>query len=201
MYYPILKAKRHELNTLFDLAPILPAAKYRPVIEPVNAKYKSLIETIEQLHNYSVSPLVVINPSQGHFSKNSSAGLFGQLQADPKSANKFVPCIKVKDAADSVALGLLASYPNAALYLENDIGARSLSILNSASCVLLNQQKVDDTIVDKLKNVVVYADSFAKKKRNADYTSQSFYSGLHVSYKKKSNVSGFGDLRSWGRST
>ncbi|PRB46474.1 hypothetical protein CQ009_05410 [Pseudomonas sp. MYb2] len=198
MYYPILKAKRHELNTLFDLAPILPAAKYRPVIEPVNAKYKSLIETIEQLHSYSVSPLVVINPSQGHFSKNSSAGLFGQLQADPKSANKFVPCIKVKDAADSVALGLLASYPNAALYLENDIGARSLSILNSASCVLLNQQKVDDTIVDKLKNVVVYADSFAKKKRNADYTSQSFYSGLHVSYKKKSNVSGFGDFTIMG---
>jgi hypothetical protein len=198
MYYPILKAKRHELNTLFDLAPILPADKYRPVIEPVNAKYKSLIETIEQLHNYSVSPLVVINPSQGHFSKYSSAGLFGQLQADPKSANKFVPCIKVKDAADSVALGLLASYPNAALYLENDIGARSLSILNSASCVLLNQQKVDDTIVDKLKNVVVYADSFAKKKRNADYTSQSFYSGLHVSYKKKSNVSGFGDFTIMG---
>lgn len=198
MYYPILKAKRHELNTLFDLAPILPAAKYKPVIEPVNAKYKPLIATIEQLHSNSVSPLVVVNPSQGHFAKNSSAGLFGQLQADPKSANKFVPCIKVKDAADSVALSLLASYPNAAIYLENDIGAGSLSILNSASCVLLNQQKVDDSIVDKLNNVVVYSDSFAKKKRNADYTSKSFYSGLHVSYKKKSNVSGFGDFTIMG---
>ncbi|MBV4475197.1 sce7725 family protein [Pseudomonas botevensis] len=198
MYYPILKAKRHELNTLFDLAPILPAAKYRPVIEPVNAKYKPLIATIEQLHSNSVSPLVVINPSQGHFAKNTSAGLFGQLQADPKSANKFVPCIKVKDAADSAALSLLASYPNAAIYLENDIGVGSLSILNSASCVLLNQQKVDESIVDQLNNVVVYSDSFAKKKRNADYTSKSFYSGLHVSYKKKSNVSGFGDFTIMG---
>ena len=198
MYYPIFKAKRHELNTLFDLAPILPAAKYRPVIEPVNAKCKQLIATIEQLHSNSVSPLVVINPSQGHFAKNSSAGLFGQLQADPKSANKFIPCIKVKDAADNAALSLLASYPNAAIYLENDIGVGSLSILNGASCVLLNQQKVDDSIVDQLNNVVVYSDSFAKKKRNADYASKSFYSGLHVSYKKKSNVSGFGDFTIMG---
>lgn len=69
MYYPILKAKRHELNTLYDLASILPATKYRPVIEPVNAKYKPLIATIDQLHNNSVSPLVIINPSQGHFAK------------------------------------------------------------------------------------------------------------------------------------
>lgn len=198
MYYPILKAKRHELKTLSDLASVLPAAKYKPVIEPVNALHKPLIGAIEQLHNNSVSPLVVINPSQGHYAKNSSVGVFGMLQADPKSANKFVPCIKVRDSADTAALALLSTYPNAAIYLENDIGVSSLSALNSASCVLLNQQKVDGDIVDKLKNVVVYSDSFAKKKRNADYTTKSFYSGLHVSYKKKSNVTGFGDFTIMG---
>ncbi|KMM80679.1 sce7725 family protein [Pseudomonas deceptionensis] len=198
MYYPILKAKRHELKTLFDLAAVLSVNKYKPVIEPVNGLLKPLITTIEQLHKNSVSPLVVINPSQGHFAKNSSSGVFGLLQADSKSANKFVPCIKVRDSADTAALALLATYPSAAIYLENDVGVSSVGLLNGASCVLLNQQKVDSDIVDKLTNVVLYADSFAKKKRNADYGPKSFFSGLHVSYKKRPNVTGFGDFTIMG---
>lgn len=194
MYYPILKAKRHELNTLYDLSSRLSAIKYRPVIEPVNNSAREVIDAVEQLHKHSVIPLVVINPSQGYFSSASSANVFGQLQSNAKSANKFTPCIKVRDSSDSASLSLLAKYPGAAVYLESDAVMSSVALLNTASFVLLNQQKVDSDVVDKLNRVVLYADSFAKKKRNADYSASSFYSNLHISYKKRTNAIGFGDF-------
>jgi hypothetical protein len=194
MYYPILKAKRHELNTLYDLSSRLDAAKYRPVIEPVNSSVREVIDVVEELYKYSVVPLVVINPSQGYYSSATSVNVFGQLQANAKSANKFTPCIKVRDSSDSVSLSLLAMFPGAAVYLENDALMSSVAVLNAASFIILNQQKVDSDIVDQLDRVVLYADSFAKKKRNADYADSSFYTNLHVSYKKRKNAIGFGDF-------
>lgn len=194
MYYPILKAKRHELNTLYDLSSRLNAAKYRPVLEPVNNSAREVIDAVEELHKYSVNPLIVINPSQGYFSSATSANVFGQLQSNAKSANKFTPCIKVRDSSDSISLSLLSMYPGAAVYLEGDALMSSVALLNTASLIILNQQKVDSDVVDKLNRVVLYADSFAKKKRNADYGPSSFYSNLHVSYKKRTNAIGFGDF-------
>jgi len=198
MYYPILKAKRHELNTLYDLSSRLDSKKYNPLIEPVNASLNEVLDVVEELHKNAVVPLIVINPSQGYYSTASLVTVYAQLQASAKSANRFTPCIKVRDASDSASLALLSSYPNAAIYLENDIGVSSLGLLNSASCVLLNQQKVDDGIIFKLDKVVLYSDGFAKKKRNADYGNSSFYSNLHVSYKRRSNAIGFGDFTIMG---
>ncbi|WP_431702161.1 sce7725 family protein [Pseudomonas sp. BR20] len=194
MYYPILKAKRHELNSLYDLSSRLNAAKYRPVIEPVNRSFVEVFDAVEELHKHSVQPLVVINPSQGFFSSATSANVFSQLQSNTKSANRFTPCIKVRDSSDSISLSLLSMYPGAAVYLENDALMSSVALLNTASLVILNQQKVDSDVVDKLSKVVLYADNFAKKKRNADYGASSFYSNLHVSYKKRKNAVGFGDF-------
>jgi hypothetical protein len=198
MYYPILKAKRHELSALSSLSSTLPAGKFRPVIEPVNSGLGPLIKTIESLHRNSVIPLVVINPSQGFYARNPSGGIYGALQSDVRSANKFLSCIKVRDSFDTVSLALLSSHPAAAVYLENDISMASLGLLAASPCVLLNQQKNDSGIISKIKSVVLYADSFAKKKRNADYGAGSFYSNLHVSYKGFTNVVGFGDFTIMG---
>ncbi|WP_116893796.1 sce7725 family protein [Pseudomonas syringae] len=198
MYYPILKAKRHELNTLFDLASVLPTHKYCPVIEPVNIDTKELIGTIEQLKKYNVRPIVVINPNQGKFSKAITPNLFPTLQANPKSANNFTPCIKVRDSKDLAALSLLTLNPTFAVYLESEIDYTSVPALKNAHCVLLNPQKVDPGVIKLLKNIVVYQDSFAKKKRNADYGSSSFFSGMHTAYITLPNTIGFGDFTIMG---
>ncbi|MGP8940310.1 sce7725 family protein [Enterobacter soli] len=45
-----------------------------------------------------------------------------------------------------------------------------------------------------IKNIVFMDDPFQKKKKNADYENESYFSDLHTSYKDKAqNVLGFGD--------
>ncbi|MDD1509550.1 sce7725 family protein [Pseudomonas sp. CNPSo 3701] len=198
MYYPILKAKRHELSSVVELSSAIKPVNFRPVLEPVNGGLAPLIKTIEKLYSNLVIPLVVINPSQGDFSKVSSAGLYSDLQSDSRSANKFLPCVKIKDATDIVSLSLLLIYPSAAVYLESNISSSSLGQISKAPLVLLNSQKNDPAIVSAIGSVVVYSDSFAKRKRNADYGQVSYYSGAHTSYHQAANVIGFGDFTIMG---
>lgn len=198
MYYPILKAKRHELNAVIELSSIVTPGKFRPVLEPVNRGLVPLIRTVEKLSSNSTTPLVVINPSQGDFSKGSSSNVYIDLQNDPRSANKFLPCIKIKDANDAVSLSLLLTHPSAAVYLENNISVSTTTQISKAPLVLLNAQKNDATIICSLGAVVLYSDSFAKKKRNADYGKSSYYSGIHTSYRQTPNAIGFGDFTIMG---
>lgn len=194
MYYPILKAKRHELKSVVDLSSIIKPVNFRPVLEPVNSGLTPLIKTVEKLYSSLVIPLVVINPSQGDFSKISSGRLYSDLQSDPRSANKFLPCVKIKDANDMVSLSLLLMYPSAAVYLESNISSSSVAQISKAPLVLLNYQRNDPAIVSTIGSVVIYSDNFAKKKRNADYGQISYYSGTHASYRQAVNVIGFGDF-------
>lgn len=194
MYYPILKGKRHELSAVVNLSSLLSPNKFSPVIEPVRTSLNSLIKTIGALSGNSVVPIIVINPSQGEFSKVSSAGVHTSLQANSVSSGKFLPCVKIKDASDFSALALLSQHPTAAVYLESDIAHTSLGLLSGRPCTLVNEHKIDTVIQSTLTNLVVYSDSFAKKKRNADYGVSSFYSNLHTTYKSKLNVIGFGDF-------
>ncbi|MET3052233.1 sce7725 family protein [Pseudomonas alkylphenolica] len=194
MYYPIIKAKRHELNAVAALSSRLLFSKFRPVIEPVNSSLSDLTKAIDVLAGNSNIPLVVINPAQGDFKSSSSVGLFSTLQSNPLSKGKFLPCVKVKDSSDVAALNLLASMPYAAVYLESDLSLASVPVVAGRPCVLVNEQKIDPAVLTSLGSVVIYADSFAKKKRNADYGASSFYSSSHVSYRSKPNVVGFGDF-------
>ncbi|HAV2195660.1 TPA: sce7725 family protein, partial [Enterobacter cloacae] len=50
-------------------------------------------------------------------------------------------------------------------------------------------------VLQQLSNIVLMDDPFKKKKRNADYPSNSYFSDLHVRYKDVHNsVIGFGDF-------
>ncbi|WP_305955038.1 sce7725 family protein [Klebsiella grimontii] len=52
-----------------------------------------------------------------------------------------------------------------------------------------------NTVLQQLSNIVLMDDPFKKKKRNADYPSNSYFSDLHVRYSGVHNsVIGFGDF-------
>jgi len=198
MYYPIIKAKRHELKAASQLSSIIGSNKFRPVIEPVNLGLAPLAKTIDVLSSAAIIPIVVINPTQGEYSSSPAIDVYFQLQNNKSSANKFLPCIKVKNSYDLASLQLLDKHPTAAVYFESNISASSIAKISESQLVLANPQKNEAEILSKIKSLVLYTDSFAKKKRNADYDDVSFYSNLHVTYKQAPNAIGFGDFTIMG---
>ncbi|WEW98316.1 sce7725 family protein [Pseudomonas nitroreducens] len=191
MYYPILRGKRHELNAIVQLSSLPSANRCKPLLEPVNSSLNELISCIDRLASRQMVPYVIINPTLGDYAGVSS-NVFAALQANAASNGKFIPCVKVLNAFDA-SINLVAQVPNSAVYLVSDVSQASVPLLNSASCVFANPQKLSGHILGGLNSVVLYQDSFAKQRRNADYPANSFFSNLHFSYLSHPNAIGVGD--------
>ncbi|WP_440073508.1 sce7725 family protein [Pseudomonas fragariae (ex Marin et al. 2024)] len=189
MYYPILRGKQFELIALRELAETISPELFRPVIEPVRGNLAPLHKTIEVLHKSGIKPLVIINPSIGDFSKSEK--ILFEIEGDRDS---FTPCIKAKSIADlSLLPDLGFSLSDSAVLIDGGIDKVFVEKLSSASCVLVNKEKIHPGALSLLKNVVLFGDFFDKKVRNADYEDKSFYSSLHTEWKSYQNAIGFGD--------
>jgi hypothetical protein len=203
MYYPILKGKQFELAALKELIGHIPVDNVCPILEPVNSNLGPLAVTISELSASGIGSWVVINPSQGEFvggaGANISTSLITQLAGTGTGAGAFVPCVKVRDSADTSAIALLRSFSSPFVaYVEGSISAALTLELMRASVVALNPDKTDYSIWSGLPSVVVFHDGFDKKSRNLDYGVESFYSRLHAEYRLHPSAVGFGDYTIMG---
>ncbi|WP_339543230.1 sce7725 family protein [Pseudomonas sp. JAI120] len=198
MYYPILKGKQFELTALRELAGHIPAGNVCPILEPVNLNLAPLATTISELTEAGVSSWVVINPSQSEFASGSGSNIFSSLRTHLATIGagqgSFVPCIKIRDGSDALAIALLRSItiPFVA-YVEGVITPALVSDLMKASAVALNPDKTDISVWGVLPRAVLFHDGFDKKTRNLDYGTESYYSNLHNGYRTCPNAIGFGD--------
>lgn len=189
MYYPILRGKQFELIALRELAGNISPKLIRPLIEPVRGNLAPLYKTIDALNNSGIKPLVIVNPNIGDFSKSEKTSL--EITGNTDS---FIPCIKAKSIEDLSLLSDLGfSLSDSAIFIDGGIDKAFVDRLSSATCVLVNKEKIHPGALSLLKNVVLFGDFFDKKIRNADYKDKSFYSSLHTEWKSYSNAIGFGD--------
>lgn len=197
MYYPILRGKLHELSAIKELASLPISARCRPLLEPVNSSLNQIVACIDDLFGKGITPYVVINPTLGEY-RNQGTNLYHSLQHNPRSSGKFAPCVKILSSFDTNSISLLQNTPNSAAYLVSDISPTAIPILNAANCTFANPLKVDATILQSVSRIVLYLDSFAKQRRNADYPPTSFYSNLHFTYRSYPNAIGVGDFTIMG---
>ncbi|EMU5278211.1 sce7725 family protein [Yersinia enterocolitica] len=191
MYFPLVRGKQFELVALRELADSIPCKNLKPIIEPVRNNYSPLIKTINILNEKNIIPIVIINPSLGDF-KNSNELINGILN-DAQPHIDYIPCLKVKDF-DSNLYSLLDSLEGEkAIYIYDKIDSQKMGLLNSANYSIVPR----DAPIGALKhinNIVLMSDPFQKKKKNADYEEESYFSDIHTSYlNKELNAIGFGD--------
>lgn len=191
MYFPIVRGKQFELVALRELSEVVSSKKLKPIIEPVRENYSPLIKTIEILNKKNIIPIIIVNPTLGDF-KNKKDIIHTQLQHLNPSI-KYVPCLKIKDY-DKAFFKILDEFEGEkAVYIYDKIDNQKIEILN----------KVDFSIVPSdapigalkhLSNIVLVDDPFQKKKKNADYDEESYFSDIHTTYLEKNlNVIGFSD--------
>lgn len=191
MYLPLVRGKQFELVALRELANIIPVHLFKPIIEPVRENYTPLIKTIQILNEKNIEPIIIINPSLGNFKELE--GFIDNILYDIDKKINFIPCIKFKDYSQNIQSKFESIPGPKAIYIYDKIDPRSMDLLNQSDFSIVPADAPTGAL-KSINNIVLMDDPFQKKKKNADYENESYFSDLHTSYKDKaSNVLGFGD--------
>ncbi|AVU33229.1 TPA: sce7725 family protein [Serratia marcescens] len=191
MYFPLLRGKQFEFTALRELSGIVPNSLFKPVIEPVRENTKQLETTINSLNKNNITPLIIVNSEIGEL-KGKTDQFINELYKI--KGISFIPCIKYIDniqefdRLNSLIKGEKASY------VESGVTRDLVSRLKLFAINIIPEGS-PNIVLQQLSNIVLMDDPFKKKKRNADYPSNSYFSDLHVRYKGVHNsVIGFGDF-------
>lgn len=199
MYFPVMRGKQNELIALKELAPYVYHQNFKPIIEPVRSNLIQLLKTIQDLNKYNIVPLVIINPCMGDF-ENKDINLINMLESNSLELDiNFIPCVKINSSAENYKNIIdsidFQKFSEKAVYIYDDIDQDKINLLTQINYVIINRY-TPIAIKEQLKNIniVLMDDPFQKRNKNADYGNKSFFSDLHISFKKShSNVIGFGD--------
>jgi len=192
MYLPLVRGKQFELVALRELANVISKDSFKPIIEPVRENYAPLIKTIQLLNEKGIEPIIIINPSLGNFKEMD--GFIDDIISKIDNKIKFIPCIKIKNSNETIEQKFTKIKTKKAIYAYDKIDSNNISLLNECDYSIVPSDAPNGALRSIKSNIVLMDDPFQKKKRNADYENESYYSDLHTSYKSKSeNVIGFGD--------
>lgn len=191
MYLPLVRGKQFELVALRELATVIPPNLFKPIIEPVRDNYSPLIKTVQLLNERNIKPIIIINPSLGDFKKLE--GYIDEAISEIDGNIRYIPCIKIKELTRDVEEKINSISTEKAIYLYDKIDTKSISILNSVDYSIVPNDAPSGAL-NAIKNIVLMDDPFQKKKKNADYERDSYFSDVHTNYKKRAaNVIGFSD--------
>lgn len=191
MYFPLLRGKQFEFTALRELSAIVPNSLFKPVIEPVRENTKQLETTIKSLNNNNIIPIIIVNSEIGEL-KGKTDKFIDELYKI--KGISFIPCIKyIDNTQEFVRLSGLIKGEKAS-YVESGV-TRDLVARLKPFTINIIPEGSPNIVLQQLSNIVLMDDPFKKKKRNADYPSNSYFSDLHVRYKDVHNaVIGFGDF-------
>lgn len=191
MYFPLVRGKQFELVALRELSEVISHTLFKPIIEPVRENYAPLIKTIEVLNDKKIIPLVIVNPTLGDFKKPNQI-ITNVLQKLSNDIH-FVPCFKVKEYTVEIDEELERISSEKAVYVYDKIDNQNITLLNKCNYAIVPADAPIGAL-KSLANVVLMDDPFQKKRKNADYEEESYFSDLHTSFTKKGlGILGFGD--------
>lgn len=200
MYHPYFRGKQFELITIRETAPLLAAAGFVPIIEPVKDPLGGLQKTLKAICDAGGKAIVIVNPYHGDH-RESGVSITNLLQEE-----------FFDDKAISVGILLRAdmAVDEAKKYYDDHRGhTRFIVHAGFATPKILAQNLgnnpeqsyhvfiEDHSSVLYRKNFdgsirILVRDGF-KRQRNADYPPVEKFSELHATYRDL-GMTGFGDF-------
>lgn len=191
MYFPLLRGKQYELSALRELSRYIPSDLFKPVIEPVRENLSQLEKTIRSLNGKNIEPIVIINSEISEL-KGKTDKFIGDIKKI--QGIKFIPCIKYNNDIQEFDRLTIKFGEIKASYVENGVTQELVTRLSNFDINIIPEGS-PKAVLQKILNIVLMDDPFKKKKRNADYPSNSYFSDLHVRYTGvHESVIGFGDF-------
>lgn len=199
MYHPYFRGKQYELITIREMAEVMAAADFHPVIEPVRETLSGLHKALAAMVDAHGHAIVIVNPHHGELSGAGES--LTELLAEEFKDTRISAGILLKEGmnlsqvmecheahADHTPVFVHAGFADAKS-LANELGKPSRDqqhIFLEERCGKLYQKHFAGT------HRVLLRDGF-KKKRNADYEPIEPFSDLHATFKDE-GMDGFGDF-------
>lgn len=205
MYFPYFRGKQFELLTIRESAPLLSAAGFTPIIEPVKETLTGLEKSLDAVCEAKGNAVVIVNPRHGDHKKAGDdisillkdnfiehGGIsVGILLGAPMSVDEAKKCIKqhAKHPLTLIHAGFLHGKELAA-----ELGATS----KTCSHVFFKDlhPKTYRKHFPAAMRILLH-DGFKRRERNRDYPEVEFFSDLHVTYSEE-EAQGFGDFLTVG---
>ncbi|MDB6161464.1 MAG: uncharacterized protein JWO04_5170 [Gammaproteobacteria bacterium] len=199
MYHPYFRGKQYELITIREMAPVMAAAGFQPIIEPVRETLSGLHKALEAVIDARGSAVVIVNPHHGELSEDG--GLLSQLLKDEFSHPSISAGILLKEEMSTadVLEGYESHKDHTPVFIHAGFAeAKSLAqklgkpsqeqrhVFDGARCGKLYQKHFAGA------HRVLLRDGFVRK-RNADYQIIEPFSDLHATYEDE-GMGGFGDF-------
>lgn len=200
MYHPYFRGKQYELITVRETAPLLAAAQFVPIIEPVKESLSGLERTLKAVCDAGGRAVVIVNPQHGDLAEDGE-GIGALLNGAFRDKREIEVGILLKEDtgledvrafigrhADSPIAFVHAGFTDAA-GLGEAIGGRAHAgrhVFFEPHCGKLYRKHFAGA------QRVLLRDGF-KKRRNADHPKVEIFSDLHVTYDDE-GMNGFGDF-------
>jgi hypothetical protein len=200
MYHPYFRGKQYELITVRETAPILAAAEFVPIIEPVKEALNGLQRTLQAVCDAKGSAIVIVNPHHGVYAEDGqsiSALLKGEFLDRPEIAagmllkkgmtvDEAVACCEEHEDHD---MALIHAGFTEAKGLADAFGDK----INEMRHVFFEPYcgKLYRKHFAKSRRILL-RDGF-QRRRNRDHPAVELFSDLHVTYKEE-GMNGFGDF-------
>jgi len=199
MYHPYLRGKQFELITVRERAPMLAAAKFVPIIEPVKESLGGLQRTLKAVCDAKGNAIVIVNPDHGVHAENGlniSRLLKTEFSTDP---HILAGILLTEDmtVADAVKSCRQHDGHNLALIHTGFVDGKGLAdALGQATtkikhiffeqCGLLYRKHFAGA------HRILLKDGF-ERRRNRDHPPVEPFSDLHVTFPEL-GMEGFGDF-------
>jgi hypothetical protein len=199
MYHPYFRGKQFELITIRETAPMMAAANFVPVIEPVKESLDGLKRTLNTVCDANGSAIVIVNPHHGDHSENS-------LSISKMLKEEFFP---KKGIAAGILLTESMTVKEAMDCCEQHVD-HDMALVHAG---FSDAKGLAGALGDKVKQVrhiffelcgrlyrkhfagprrVLLRDGF-ERRRNRDYPLVEPFSDLHVTFEEE-GMNGFGDF-------
>jgi len=204
MYHPYFRGKQYELITIREMTPVLKAASFRPIIEPVREALSGLHKALEAVVHANSRAIVIVNPRHGDLSgagepltdllKNKFLDLSGIaagiLLKQEMTVNEAFKCYKAhaNHAPSLIHAGF--TDPKALSEMLAPPTKDQCHIFFDRFCGKLYRKHFKGT------QRVLLRDGFLKK-RNKDYEPIEPFSDLHATFLEE-GMDGFGDFLTVG---
>jgi hypothetical protein len=199
MYYPYFRGKQYELITVREMAGMIAAANFHPIVEPVRDSLTGLHKALEAVVSAQGRAIVIVNPHHGDLSGDGaplSELLKEEFKQMPISAGILLKeGMTIPDALECyeehmehTPVFIHAGF-NDAKALANHLGKPTPNdkhVFIEEHCGKLYQKHFAGA------HRILLRDGF-KKKRNADYEPVEHFSDLHATYADE-GMQGFGDF-------
>jgi hypothetical protein len=200
MYHPYFRGKQYELITVREMAPLMKAVDFRPIIEPVREGLNGLHKALQAVADADGKAVVVVNPRHGDLSEDGapltkllkekyleipgiSAGILLTPQIDIDEAWSLY-----KEHVDHSPVLIHAGFSNPKALSEK------LGKPKANHCHVFIDGLSHELYQKQFKGAhrVLIRDGFIRQ-RNADYPPIEPFSDLHAVYEDKA-MDGFGDF-------